>query len=533
MTAVRGAHRSLSLAVLGGTALALLVSAVALAHPLGNFTINHYAGVRVSTEGVVLDVVIDMAEIPTFQERRKVDADGDGEVSDAEVEAARIGRCETLAPDLELAVDGGRAGLDLLAAGLSFPMGNGGLPTMRLVCTFETAFSAPLAAPTSITFGDRSYAARLGWREIVVEGDAVTLASAAGELARASVSRRLTAYPEDRLAQPLDARSVTFTATPGGQALAPFEPLDAVLLAPIAAPSASAEAALTPLTSAAAVPGGVGEGELPDVFGAAELSPAIVALALLTAVALGAGHALTPGHGKTLMAAYLVGTRGTALHAAVLGLSVSVSHTFGILVLALLVGGAQTVLPPDVLVRVLPVVAAVTIVGIGGWMLVSEIRRRLATSRLARAHDAAHAGGVDHVHGHGEAHEALEHSHGGIRHSHAQPPASTITWRSLFVLGLAGGLVPSTNALLILLGTIAAGRPAYGVVLVVAFGLGMALVMGGIGLAIVFAGDRVRGLSSGGSLSRFQAQVPIGAAAVVLGIGLWLTTQALVPVTGF
>ncbi len=230
---------------------------------------------------------------------------------------------------------------------------------------------------------------------------------------------------------------------------------------------------------------------------------------MLTALALGAGHALTPGHGKTLMAAYLVGTRGTPLHAVGLGLSVSLSHTVGILVLAAVVIGAADVLPPDLVVRTAPVVAAISILAIGAWMLIGEWRRR----HTARAHAAAHAHGHDHDHADDHDHDhgsTIAHRHGGIAHSHAPAAGSTITWRSLFVLGLAGGLIPSTSALLILLGAIAAGRPGFGFVLVVVFGLGMAAVMGGIGLALVLARERLDRVPVGTGLRAGPGRRPAG-----------------------
>jgi ABC-type nickel/cobalt efflux system permease component RcnA len=154
-------------------------------------------------------------------------------------------------------------------------------------------------------------------------------------------------------------------------------------------------------------------------------------------------------------------------------------------------------------------------------MLIGEWRRRRAARAAAAAHEDAHAHGLDHDH------DPLEHSHGGIRHSHLPTTASTITWRSLFVLGLAGGLIPSTSALLILLGSIAAGRPAFGFVLVVAFGLGMAAVMGGIGLAMVFAHGRLDRLPAGSSIGWVRETVPIAAAVLVFGLGLYLTAQAI------
>jgi ABC-type nickel/cobalt efflux system permease component RcnA len=283
------------------------------------------------------------------------------------------------------------------------------------------------------------------------------------------------------------------------------------------------------------VPGGVER--VPAALLVDTVDPILVLLALSTAALLGIGHALTPGHGKTLIAAYLVGRRGSPLHAVALALSVSVSHTLGILGLAVLVVAAEHVLPPDAVVRAAPVIAAVTIVGIGGWMLLTEARRwrRVRTVGATARHEHDDVDGSPRMHpheDHGDDNEhthdgASPHSHGGLRHSHAPALGSTITWRSLFLLGLAGGLVPSTNALLILLGTIAAGRPAWGVVLVIAFGVGMALVMAGIGLAFVHARDLLDRLPSGRGLGRLMRLAPIGAAVVVLGLGLVLTTQAI------
>jgi ABC-type nickel/cobalt efflux system permease component RcnA len=554
-------------AALVGILGALLVPAFASAHPLGNFTINHYTGIRVEPGRILLDVVIDQAEIPTFQARLDFDTDGDGEVSDAETEVGRVTACNGLAPSLALALDGTPLTLTLIEAGLTFPPGVGGLSTMRMVCGFVATPSAPLAARSHITYADTFAEDRLGWREIVVTGSGMTLAGSDGDLRATSTSARLTAYPTNLLTQALQDKQASFTASPGGPTLAAIDIPDATPLTgstevpitsarPTPGPGAGV-AATTPPSSASGstaavvgnVPGGVGSGELPSIFRTADLTPVVLLISILTAAALGAGHAVTPGHGKTLMAAYLVGTRGTPLHAAGLGLSVTLSHTLGILVLAGLVVGAQGVLPPDVVVKWAPVVAAFSIVAIGGWMLLSEARRRwrLRASAAAdeRAHTRAHAEAPahdhphshdhdhGHDHGHGEAHDTIdpapvgEHSHGGVRHTHLPAAGSTISWRSLFVLGLAGGLIPSTSALLILLGSIAAGRPAFGFVLVVAFGLGMALVMGGIGLALVLARGRLDRVDSTSRLGRVSGYVPLAAAFVVFGFGLYLTLQAI------
>ena len=518
---------------------AFVLPSLVAAHPLGNFTINHYAGLRIEPERILLDVVIDQAEIPAFQARLAFDADGNGELSDDEIEAGRLRACEDLAGSLELTVDGQARAIRLTEAGLTFPPGAGGLATMRTVCGFEAVLDAPLHAGAEIAFADRSFSERIGWREIVVQGSGIVITSgpAAAKLRESSLSARLTAYPADLLTQAPSDTDITVVATPGGPALPPLDIPDAD---PVAGEN---EAASSPEpVEAASVPGGVGVDDIPAIFRSVDLTPIVLFVSLLTAAGLGAGHALTPGHGKTLMAAYLVGSRGTPVHAAGLGLSVALSHTLGILALAGLVVGAQGLLPYDVVVTATPVIAALSIVAIGGWMLVAEGRRRWGARVAVTAADHEH--GLSHGREHGPAHDhdhhdhvaprpaeagqtPGEHSHGGVRHSHLPANGSTISWRSLFVLGLAGGLIPSASALLILLSSIAAGRPAFGFVLVIAFGLGMALVMGGIGLALVLARGRLERVDQSNPLARASVYLPLVASFVVLGFGLFLTFQAV------
>jgi ABC-type nickel/cobalt efflux system permease component RcnA len=563
------------LAVAGGLVAALVLPGLVAAHPLGNFTINHYAGLRIEPDRILLDVVIDQAEIPTFQARMAFDTDGDGELSATETEAGRLRACTDLAASLDLTVDGQTPSTKLTEAGLTFPPGAGGLATMRTVCGYEAVLDTPLRDGSEIAFADRSFSERIGWREIVVIGSGVVVEPAAGaEVPRdASPSTRLTAYPPDLIAQAPSDTAVAIVATPGGPELPPLDIPDAD---PIAGQADTAVLGAVP--AGASVPGGVAVDEIPAIFRSVDLTPVVLLVSLLTAAALGAGHALTPGHGKTLMAAYLVGSRGTPIHAAGLGLSVALSHTLGILALAGLVVGAQGLLPYEVVVTATPVFAALSIVAIGGWMLFAEGRRRWRARMAPTAghehddgrdqahaethdhdhdHDDAHVLAAAHEHAHVEAHEhdlaaahehahveahehdlaaahrheatpaPGEHSHGGFRHSHLPADGSSISWRSLFVLGLAGGLIPSASALLILLSSIAAGRPAFGFVLVVAFGLGMALVMGGIGLTLVLARGRLDRVDRSNPLARASAYLPLVASVVVFGFGLFLTFQAV------
>ena len=503
--------RRLARATLAGAALLLLVPAVALAHPLGNFTINHYAALRIGPSAVDLDVVIDQAEIPTFQERQRIDTNRDGTVDAAETEAERQTACGALARQLSLTVDGGAIPLEVTDAGLSFPAGAGGLSTMRLVCEYRAALPAPMSAATTVVFTDDSHAERVGWREIVAVGDRVQLGDVPSPAA--SRSARLTSYPADLLATPPDQATLTISAVPGGPPAAPFVAPDASSLEAGGATAAPATAGLT-----AAVPGGVGD-ELGKLLGARDLTPPIVALSLLLAAGLGALHAVSPGHGKTVMAAYLVGSRGTARHAIGLGLAVTVSHTLGIVVLAALTLFASDLVPPERLYPILGLASGITVVAIGGWLLLARWR----ALRAERAHRSAHA----HAHGHDHDHDHADggHSHGGRHHTHE--PSGELRWRNLIALGLAGGLVPSASALILLLGAIALGRPLYGLVLAIAFGVGMALVLSGIGYLLVVAGGRLERWSLVDRLRPAAAVVPWATAVLVLGSGIFLTSQAL------
>jgi len=519
--------------------LLAVAPAVALAHPLGNFTINHFAGIRVGTDRIALDVVIDRAEIPTFQERQALDTDGDGALSTTETEAARQAACGTLGDELRLVVGGVTVSLAAQSAGLSCPAGAGGLPTMRLVCEYVAALASSLPSGTTIGFEDRSFSERIGWREIVIAGDGVALDPAAGS-SLVGVSSRLTTYPTSLLAQPLDERSISVTASLGGPTLPVWTASDAEPLS-----GSSPVGASTP-SLIAAVPGGVGT-ELAAIIDARDLSPAVILGSLLVAIALGAIHAISPGHGKTIMAAYLVGTRGTARHAVGLGLTVTVSHTLGVMALAAVTLLAANVLPPERLYPVLGVASGGLVIAIGGSLLLSRLRAVRARRRAVAAHALAHADGHEHDHDHEHDHEHDHaaapghdvgepaspngvHSHGGRAHSHLPPAGTSLSWRSLFTLGLAGGLVPSASALILLLGSIAAGRVAYGIVLVLGFGLGMAVVLGGVGLALVRTSHLVQRLPRGRSLDRLGGAVQLGTATLVMVLGVFLTGQALTQV---
>jgi nickel/cobalt transporter (NicO) family protein len=559
-----GARRRV--AALAGAVLALLLPALALAHPLGNFTINHFTALRISPDRISLDVVIDRAEIPAFQELQRLDPDGDGALAPRDIETERRAACLALAGDLALSIGGASVAPALVAAGLSLPPGAGGLPTMRLACQYQARLVAPLESGLVVRFEDRSFAGRIGWREIVVLGDRVTIDGDGPIAAPGGISRRLTDYPADLLAQPLDMRAASVQVALGGPSLPEWTAPDAH---PIDPPAGGGDGPTVPDDAArpATVPGGIGE-DLAALVDVEDLTPLAIVGSLLIALALGVIHALSPGHGKTIMAAYLVAGRGSSRQAVGLGLAVAVSHTLGVLVLAGITLAASSLLPPERLYPILGVVSGALVVVIGASLLWARLRA-LGAARAARpVREAEDAHAIDHArdhghqldreterahghtHPHGHAHAGVdlrehpptedertedEHGHGhahGDGHAHQHGPATDapISWRGLIALGLSGGLVPSASALILLLGSIAAGRVAYGLVLVLGFGAGMALVLAGIGLAIVQARRMLERRPSLRGLRSVELPVQLATASIVVVLGLFLTGQALTQV---
>lgn len=437
----------------------MLAMSSAAAHPLGNFTINVHLRLAVGQDELLVQLVIDMAEIPTFRE----------EIGD-DYEATR---CAGHAEEIDLSHDGAALDLRLTDTALSFPPGQAGLDTLRLECDY--------VAPLSSLFGElsidnRVYEDRLGWAEIVVVG-------ADSDLPAESSSGVLTNYPTGEVSE--------------------------------------VRSGVAQLTGEAAV---VGSSESPTIVErvGSGLSEGPWFLALLAALGLGTGHALAPGHGKTLMAAYLVGKRGGVPQAALLGLTVAIAHTIGVGVLGLVTAVATSQFRPESVYPWLSGLAAAIVTVIGLTMLYRALRRKGSGVR-DQGSDPEDDHGHTHEVGHDHEHELSHHHEHGHDHSHHEPTG--FGWRSLATLGLAGGLVPSASAVVLLLGAISRGEPWWGLILVIAFGLGMAATLVAAGLAVVFAARF--GLKLGfASRWRLERYMPVIGGIVVTLIGFGLLLQA-------
>lgn len=527
-------HRRVRLSAVAAFAMTLLglaMPAITSAHPLGNFTINRYNGLTVSPTWTHIDRVVDMAELPTVTARQEMDANRDGDVTNAEGATWADDTCRSMTSDLSLSIGGRVTALTAIGLGLTFAPGQAGLDTLRLVCSYRADYAA-LSAASTVEFRDNSFSTRQGWREIVVAAAGVDLAGA--DAFAVGTSDRLHAYPVGTGGAIRAQSTADFSVTPNATAVSVGLPHveDAVAL------GSPPDVVVGRSSAVAVVPGGVGDlpSEITSLLQANDLSIPAILVAVLLAALIGAFHAATPGHGKTLMAAYLVGSRGTVRHALGLGLTVTFAHTVGVFTLGAIVLVAGAALPSERLIPILGLASGVVVTVLG----VIFLAQRLRAARLAQEHDQAHAHGPEHGHEHKDAHEhhdhdhghghepdasSLEHSHGLIRHSHLPQEQGPLRRRNLVALGLVGGLVPSASAILILVGSIAAGRPAFGMLLTVAFGAGMAAVLVGVGVLLVRARSLVERLPSR-SLGRALTYAPLVTALVFVIVGVAITVQS-------
>jgi nickel/cobalt exporter len=462
---------------------ALAAPALASAHPLGNFTTNRYDEVVASGDHLYVVAVLDLAEIPTFQAKPEV----------AELGRAGYARsvAGTIADGLTLSVAGRARQLRELRHTLVFPRGAGGLHTTRL----EVVYDAGVApASGTVDLRDDTFPGRIGWREAVVSSNRGAMLDASDVPSR-SISDRLLVYPKNMLTSPLDVRSAS--ARVRGGSLAGMPPaLGRATTAPVRASS--------------------GTGSFASLVARDHLSVGFVLLALGLALFWGSAHALTPGHGKSIVAAYLVGTRGRARDALALGGIVTVTHTIGVFTLGLVTLALSELIVPEDLYPWMNLVSALLVVSVG----VVVLRERVRAARRAPATAHQHA---QHDHGHGDHH----HDHEGMtdeEHARAHLPEQGTGFRGLLAVGVSGGIIPCPTALVVLLAAISLHRVAFGLVLIVAFSIGLAAVISGIGLVAVGARQTFKHVSFEGRVVR---ALPAVSALLVLGIGFVMTARAL------
>src|SRR5215203_5235759 len=483
------------LACLAFALFASLIPREAQAHPLGNFTINHYSRLEFADGKARIDYVLDFAEIPTFQQKGQLDGSEDGKLSDAEARAYLEAKLPSLVENLHLSVGKEALPLQVLDSSAAYRPGQGGLPILRIEARLLADLPKDWEDHGAGHYTDRTYEDHLGWREIVVKGGP-GVAIKGSSAPSAGVSDELRKYPSDMLSSPLDIRRAKFTLVPGegsvaagDQAAGNFDTSDY---------NFKSNGNFSRLYA-----------RLNSLISFTSPSPTVILISLLAALLWGALHAFTPGHGKTVAAAYLIGDRGTARHAAFLGLTVTLTHTLGVFALGGVAIYLSRYILPEALFPWLSVVSGLLVVAIGLSLLFSRSRGLGAGSGKVHHTQTEHADGAhthSHVHSvHSHSHSGHEHthSHDGHTHSHLPPGAdgSKVSIRSLVVLGVSGGLVPCPAALVLLLSAISLGRLGFGMVLVVAFSVGLAIVLTGIGILMIYAKQLFDRFS-------FEARVP-------------------------
>ncbi|MBC7274295.1 MAG: nickel transporter [Streptomyces sp.] len=486
-------------------ALLLLPVTAASAHPLGNFTVNRYDGLVAAPGELRVRHVEDLAEIPATQAAPDVERLG-------LTEWARR-RCATAARDSAVTVGGRAVPLAVADSHARVRPGQAGLDTLRLECGLR----APLPegdSATAVGFRAAGDDSGPGWREITARGDRMTLT--ASDVPQRSVSRELTAYPEKLLSSPADTTTASLRVRPGGPPL-------------VQGAEGGDEA-----PGAAVLPRGADRWTraLDSLVARQDLTVGFAAFALVVAGGLGALHALAPGHGKTLMAATAAahGGRARLRHVLPLAASVTVTHTLGVVALGLLVTAGSVAAPSVIAWLGIASGALVTVAG------ATLVRRALRTrhARHSHSHSHSHSDGHSHDHDHSDAH-GHTHTHGG--HTHTHPTAPTL--RGTILLGFAGGLVPSPSAVVVLVGAAALGQAWFGLLLVVAYGAGLALTLTAAGFAVVKVGGGVTRVlarrprwtaAPGAALVRRFA--PLGSAFVVVALGAGLVLRGAASALG-
>jgi nickel/cobalt exporter len=476
------------LVVLAALVAFLSFVAAADAHPLGNFTVNRYSRVEPSGNRLYVLYVLDLAEIPTFQAKPDVDAKGEAVYGTA--------LAASLAKHVEATIGGQPVELRPAEHVLAFPPGQAGLRTTRLEVLLS---SPPLTHGGALVYADHNYAGRIGWKEIVVQsssGAHVTGSSAP----TSSISHELLSYPRNLLQSPLDVTEVHAQLTPGAGHGSP--------------PTLIPRSVLDQRVGVRAV----SDGGFASLITKDHLSVGVILISLAIALFWGAAHALSPGHGKSIVAAYLVGQRGTPRHAVLLGLTVTVTHTLGVFGLGLVTLLLSQFIVPDTLYPWLNLIAGLMVVAIGASVMRSRLRRRRVRAHVHHHHD----------HDQGHAHDQPNTHDHDQEHGHSHAPPDALSMRSLLAVGISGGLLPCPSALVVLLAAISLHRVAFGLVLIVAFSLGLALTITGIGMVAVLA-KRVFGRMRLDSAP--IRLLPAASALVILVAGALMTARAIPQLT--
>ena len=497
------------LALLGFCSLAIF-PAIALAHPMGNFTINHYSGIHLENGLVEVRYFIDMAEIPTFQELQRSGLTG--RLDDPKLQEYLSSQGQVFLRGLRITLNGAPVSLHLATQDVIFPTGAGNLPTMKFGFVYRGEVLRDCGpASCQLNYEDTNFAGHAGWKEIViVPGIGVSVSSSTAP--KQDRSGELSSYPTDLINSPpqqLEARANFSFAGSGSYMTGAFsasnnkEPTGGAQQPSVAVGDQPlrdlprAEIKLQPNQQ------GTPRSSFTELVGTKEISLGIALLASLISAGLGALHALEPGHGKTIVAAYLVGSRGTGKHALLLGTIVTAAHTAGVYLLGFITIYAQKYILPERIYPFLGVLSGALIAGMGCYLLL----QRYLGAEFTHKHDYTAAAGSE------------------LAGNPQAQRSRTVSVRQLVVLGITGGIIPCPAALVVLLSAVALHRTVFGLYLIVAFSLGLAAVLIGMGMVTVYAGRLMSRLHLEGPF--LQKWLPMGSAAMITFLGCGIALRSL------
>ena len=532
----------------------LLLSSVSFAHPMGNFSISHYSEIRCERDFVQIRYLIDMAEIPTFQEIQQNGLVAKPEDASARKYVSKQG--EVFRAALLLTLNGHPLTLRTESAEVIFPPGAGGLPTMKMAFLYRAIIPQPdpgkaSRADYALYYRDGNFPSRVGWKEVVVTaGSGVKIVNTS--VPAKDRSAQLSNYPTDLLnSPPLDLEAsislrrdsvaadqkssspaTLSTAkaeivkskdeTPSGQQNS-MHAVSATIGTIESNPNATQPlSAPNPESSLQPNKQSTPQSRFTELMTTKQFGIWFLVVAAGIAAGLGALHALEPGHGKTIVAAYLVGSKGTAYHAFLLGLIVTVSHTASVFALGAVTLYASQYIVPEQLYPWLGAISGLLIAALGSYLFL----QRYAGHEVGHSHGP---GGHHHHDGHGHTH-ADGHQHSDDAHNehdhHQHEIQGDVSYRQLLALGITGGIVPCPAALVVLLSAVALNRIGFGLFLIVAFSLGLAAVLIAVGMLMVYARRFMTKFRSDGLwITRW---LPLTSAAAITFLGLALAIRSLV-----
>jgi nickel/cobalt transporter (NicO) family protein len=439
---------------------ATLPAREASAHPIDEYVQNTYIDLAPDSTTLQIDLTPGVLVAPEVV--ALIDTDGDGEISEAEGETYAN---DAVLGDVALEVDGEPRPLTLVDSSFPTPLDMGaGMGTIRLQVAPE--------APTGSSPGDHSLSYRNDHEPI---DNSKYLVNAF----RASDEVEISQQDRDELQNGIRVDYTTVSDAPA---------------TPGAAADASADANAD--TAGSSIP--ERQQRLAGYLYETTLSPWLLVVGLGLSALLGGLHALTPGHGKTLVAAYLIGSRGTVKHAAALGGIVTFTHTASVIAVGLLALLAGEYILPDVLVPALEVCAGLLVVALGARLVWTRWKLRS-----------------------GERHDDHHHDH----HHHHHLPPKDVRPGDLVAMGVSGGLVPCPEALGVMLIAVGVGRIGLGLALIVAFSFGLAAVLIAIGVLLVRSKSRLDRLGKPGS--RWQRLLPLVSAVIVTLLGVGIVVNGL------